>query len=143
VPYTGGPAQALNDALGGRVPVVVEGYPGLIGAVRSGALKPIAVSSVQRLDEFPGVPTVGETLPDFLAGGWQVFVAPLGTSEPIRSKLGVEIRKVLEMPDVKSRFAAIGGYPRYLTAEQSVAFVQAQQKQWTPVLEHIKDSMPK
>ena len=69
VPYTGGPAQALNDALGGRVPIVIEGYPGLIGAVRSGALKPIAVSSAQRLGEFPDVATMSETLPDFNARG--------------------------------------------------------------------------
>ena len=142
VPYTGGPAQALNDALGGRVPIVVEGYPGLIGAVRSGALKPIAVSSVQRLGEFPDVPTVGETLPEFNAGGWQVFVAPLGTPQPILQRLGVELRKVLELPDVISRFAAIGGYPRYMTAEESVAFVNAQQRQWMPVLEQIARNMP-
>jgi tripartite-type tricarboxylate transporter receptor subunit TctC len=69
VPYTGGPAQALNDALGGRVPIIVEGYPGLIGAVRSGALRPVAVSSTKRLGEFPDLPTIGETLPDFSAGG--------------------------------------------------------------------------
>ena len=137
VPYTGGPAQALNDALGGRVPIVVEGYPGLIGPVRSGALRPIAVSSVQRLGEFPAVPTVGETLPDFSAGGWQVFVAPLGTPEPILKRLGAELRKVLELPDVIGRFATIGGYPRYMTAEQSVIFVNAQQQQWKPVLELI------
>jgi tripartite-type tricarboxylate transporter receptor subunit TctC len=137
VPYTGGPAQALNDALGGRVPIVVEGYPGLIGAVRSGALKPIAVSSAQRLGEFPEVATIGETLPDFNAGGWQVFVAPLGTPEPILTRIGAELRKILELPDVISRFAAIGGYPRVMTAAEAVAFVQAQQRQWTPVLERI------
>lgn len=137
VPYTGGPAQALNDALGGRVPIVVEGYPGLIGAVRSGALKPIAVSSSQRLDEFPEVATVSETLPDFNAGGWQVFVAPLGTPEPILQRLGAEIRKVIELPDVVRRFGAIGGYPRSMSAAEAIAFVQAQQRQWTPVLEII------
>ena len=137
VPYTGGPAQALNDALGGRVPIVVEGYPGIIGAVRGGALKPIAVSSTQRLDEFPVVPTVNETLPDFSAGGWQVFVAPLGTPEPILQRLGTEINKVLALPDVIARFAMIGGYPRLMTAEQAVAYVHAQQTQWAPVLEQI------
>jgi tripartite-type tricarboxylate transporter receptor subunit TctC len=137
VPYTGGPAQALNDALGGRVPIVVEGYPGVIGAVRSGALKPIAVSSAQRLGEFPDVATVSEMLPDFNAGGWQVFVAPLGTPDPILKRLGAEINKVLSLREVIDRFAAIGGYPRLMTAEQAVAFVQAQQRQWTPVLEQI------
>ena len=137
VPYTGGPAQALNDALGGRVPIIVEGYPGLIGAVRSGALKPIAVSSSKRLGDFPEVQTVEETLPDFNAGGWQVFVAPLGTPEPILQRLGNEIRKTIEMPDVISRFGAIGGYPRYMTAAEATAFVQHQQQQWQPVLENI------
>lgn len=137
VPYTGGPAQALNDALGGRVPIVVEGYPGVIGAVRAGALKPIAVSSAQRLGEFPNVPTVSEFYPQFNAGGWQVFVAPLGTPAPILQRLNAEINKVLSQKDVIDRFATIGGYPRLMSAEQAVKFVETQQRQWQPVLEQL------
>ena len=65
VPYTGGPSHAFSDVASGRVGVIIEGYSGIAGAARSGAVKLIAVASAKRLKEFPDVPTVAETIPGF------------------------------------------------------------------------------
>src|SRR6266513_1184416 len=65
VPYLGGTAQALNDVMVGRVPMVIDGYPPLAGALQAGAIKALAVGSTARLSDFPDVPTAAETLPDF------------------------------------------------------------------------------
>src|SRR5580704_1989174 len=62
VPYTGGPSAALSDVAGGRVTMIIEGYPGIIGAANAGQVKLIAVASPQRLVEFPDLPTVAETI---------------------------------------------------------------------------------
>jgi tripartite-type tricarboxylate transporter receptor subunit TctC len=87
VPYTGGPSHAVTDVATGRVAMIIEGYSGIAGAARSGSIKLIAVASAKRLAEFPDVPTVAETIPDFQATGWAVLVAPIGTSEAIMEKI--------------------------------------------------------
>ena len=63
VPYNGGPAAALADVGAGRVSMIIEGYSGIVGAVKAGQVKLIAVASPQRLPQFPDLPTVAETLP--------------------------------------------------------------------------------
>jgi tripartite-type tricarboxylate transporter receptor subunit TctC len=67
VPYVGGPAHAISDVATGRVGIIIEGYSGIAGAARSGSVNLIAVASAKRLADFPNVPTVSETIPDFLA----------------------------------------------------------------------------
>jgi tripartite-type tricarboxylate transporter receptor subunit TctC len=137
VPYTGGPAVALGDVGSGRVSMIIEGYSGIVGAVRAGQIKLIAVASSERLPQFPDVPTVAETLPGFVALGWQVLLAPLGTPQPIISKVSPDLSKVVTDPDFKARLANIGSYSRAMTPEQVIAFVQQQQETWLPLLQRI------
>src|ERR1700684_2512149 len=94
VPYTGGPSAALADVAGGRVTMIIEGYPGIIGAANAGQVKLIAVASPQRLAEFPDLPTVAETIPGFAAAGWLIVAAPLGTPAPIIAKVSADTAKV-------------------------------------------------
>src|SRR4029077_9864280 len=63
VPYLGGTAQALNDVIGGRVPMVIDAYPPLAGARGAGAIKALAIGATRRLPEFDGLATAAETLP--------------------------------------------------------------------------------
>jgi tripartite-type tricarboxylate transporter receptor subunit TctC len=95
VPYTGGPAAALSDVGSGRVSMIIEGYSGIVGSVKAGQVKLIAVASANRLPQFPNLPTVAETLPGFSATGWQVLVAPLGTAQPIIDKVSTDLSKVV------------------------------------------------
>ena len=78
VPYTGGAPQALNDALGGRLSMVIEGLAALSGSIQGGAMKAIAVGSPERLKGFPDLPAAAEVLPGFNARGWAALVAPVG-----------------------------------------------------------------
>src|SRR5208282_168279 len=137
VPYNGGPAAALADVGAGRVSMIIEGYSGIVGAVKAGQVKLIAVASRERLPEFPDLPTVAETIPDFSATGWQVLVAPLGTPAPIVSKVSADLSKAVSDPDFKKRLANIGSYSRAMTPEQVLAFVQKEQDTWLPVLQKI------
>ena len=137
VPYTGGAAQALSDIVAGRIAMIVEGYAGMAGIYQAGTLKALAVGSAQRLQEAPHIPTLAETLPGFVAAGWQVVVAPNGTPEAIVRKVSADLRQVLAKPDMVSRLAARGSYPRAMTAAETEAFVREQQLLWKPAMERI------
>ncbi len=91
VPYNAGPAAALADVGAGRVSMIIEGYSGIVGAVKAGQVKLIAVAARERLPQFPDLPTVAETIPGFAATGWQVLVAPLGTPQPIAAKVSADL----------------------------------------------------
>ncbi len=137
VPYTGGAPQALNDALGGRLSLVIEGLGALAGPVESGAMKAIATGAPQRLPNFPNLPAVAETLPGFNARGWQVLVAPNGTPDAIISKVSEALRKAVSDPDVQKKAMITGNYPRPMSSAEVVAYVQAEQAMWKPILTQI------
>src|SRR5436309_7470122 len=83
VPYAGA-AAGLQDLVGGRISMIVESLGPFLGAIQGGSLKALAVASAQRLPNFPDLPTVGETIPGFIATGWFPLLAPAGT-HPIGS----------------------------------------------------------
>jgi tripartite-type tricarboxylate transporter receptor subunit TctC len=140
VPYSGGgSSQALADIISGRIPIVIEGYTGLAGAFQSGQLKALAVASAQRLPEVPNLPTVAETIPGFIATGWQAVVAPRGTPEPIIAKVSEDLRKVLMTPETRNKLATRGSYARPMSPREITEFVQAQQNLWKSALERIAE----
>ena len=137
VPYNAGPAAALADVGSGRVSMIIEGYSGILGAVKAGQVKLIAVGSRERLPQFPDLPTVAETIPGFAATGWQVLVAPLGTPQPIIAKISVDLSKAMDDPDFKKKLGNVGSYSRAMTPDQVLAFVDKEQQTWLPVLDKI------
>jgi len=124
VPYNAGPAAALSDVAAGRVSMIIEGYSGIVGAVKAGQVKLIAVAATQRLPQFPDLPTVAETIPGFSATGWQVLVAPLGTPEPIIKKVDADLAKVVSDPDFQKLLANVGSYSHAMNANEALAFVE-------------------
>jgi len=137
VPYTGGPAQAMNDVMSGRVGIVLDGYAGVAPALQGNSVKGLAITAPERVPGFADLPTVAETLPGFISGGWSVLVAPLGTSDAIVRKVAADVRKVLSEPEVVSKLAQIGVYPRQMTPEEVTAFARSEQQTWRPVLEQV------
>jgi tripartite-type tricarboxylate transporter receptor subunit TctC len=141
IPYTGGPTAAMGDVGTGRVAIVIEGYSGLAGGLNSGLIKGIAVASLDRLDDFKDLPTVAEALPGFVAGGWNVLLAPIGTPEAIINKVSVDLKKALDDPDVKKKLAQLGGYVHPMTPAEVTAFAQNQQRTWRPIAEKVAKDM--
>src|SRR5262245_6608667 len=137
VPYNAGPASALSDVSAGRVSMIIEGYSGIVGAVKSGQVKLIAVAAAQRLTQFPDLPTVAETIPGFSATGWQVLVAPRGTPDAIITKVEADLAKVVSDPEFQKLLANIGSYSHAMNAKEALAFVEQQQATWLPLLDKI------
>jgi tripartite-type tricarboxylate transporter receptor subunit TctC len=137
IPYTGGAPQALNDALGGRVSMVIEGLAALAGSIDGGSMKAIAVGSPERLPNFPNLPAAAETLAGFNARGWAVLAAPVGTSDAIVHKMSDALRVVVSESEVQKKLAVTGNYMRPMSPAEVMSFIQAEQQMWQPILERI------
>ena len=137
VPYAGGPAQAMNDVMSGRVALVLDAYAGLAAALQGNLIKGLAATSLQRLPGFETLPTVAETIPGFFVGAWNVMLAPIGTPDAIVRKVNADLRKALDDPEVNAKFAANGAFVRHMTPEEVTAFVQSEQATWRPILQQV------
>ena len=108
VPYKG-PAPALQDVLAGRVPLMCDNFSNVISHVRSGKLRPIAVTALKRHAQSPEVPTADESgLPGFEIGVWYGFAVPAATPKPVVQKLNTEIARALHVPAVAERLQSLG-----------------------------------
>ena len=117
--------------------MVIEGLAALSGSIQGGTMKAIAVGSPERLKGFPDLPAAAEVLPGFNARGWAALVAPVGTPAPIVDKVSEALRKVVGEPEVQGKLAVTGSYVRPMTPAQVMAFIQADQQMWKPILERI------
>ncbi len=134
IPYKGG-GPALNDVVGGQVPVFFGNLASTLGHIQSGRLRALAVTGSKRSAILPDVPTLAES---GVAGAevyeWNVLVTPAGTPDAVVSKLSAALQKALEAPDVKARIAALGGDIQKTSPEAAQTFVRQQMALWARVV---------
>jgi tripartite-type tricarboxylate transporter receptor subunit TctC len=109
VPYRGAP-PALMDLIGGRVQVMFDVSVSAIEYIRSGKLRPLAVSTKTRWEALPDVPVIADFVPGYEASGWIGLGAPKNTSAQIVKKLNDEVNSALTDPKFKARLADLGGH---------------------------------
>ena len=97
----------------------------------------IAVGSPGRLPDFPNLPAAAEVLPGFNARGWAALVAPVGTPDAIVNKVSDALRKVVGEAEIQKKLALTGSYVRPMSPAEVMAFIQADQQMWKPILEQI------
>ena len=118
VPYPGAP-QGLQDVMGGRISAMVEGLAVFVGPMASNSVKPLAITSPKRLPNYPDLPAVAETIPGFDSRGWFVFLALAGTPDDIVAKINADLRKALDLPEVRQRFETLATYIRHLSPAET------------------------
>ena len=133
VPYKGG-GPALTDVAGGQVHLMLSTVTAAQSLIKAGRLRPIAVSTAKRIELFPDVPTVAETLPGFEAINWAGIVAPGRTPGATVAKINGVLVRMLRETDVKERLAREGADPVGSTPEQFTAFVRNEIVKWTRVV---------
>jgi tripartite-type tricarboxylate transporter receptor subunit TctC len=133
VPYKGA-APAITDLLGDRVQVIFDNMPSIIGHIKGGALRALAVTTATRSPELPDVPTVAETVPGYEASALFGMGAPKKTPPEIIAKLNQEINAVLADPEVKQRLIELGGDPLISTPEAFGEMIAAETEKWEKVV---------
>jgi len=107
VPYRGG-ALAVADLMGGQVQLYFDGISGSLAYIRSGKLRALGVTTAQRADVLPNVPSIAEFVPGYEAGGWYGIGVPRNVPAEIVDRLNKEINASLADPKLKTRLADLG-----------------------------------
>lgn len=137
VPYKGS-VPALTDIMGGQVTLMFDSMPSALPFVKSGKLKALAQTGLRRSAAVPDLPTIGESgLPGYDVAGWFGILAPAGTPREIVDKLSAEITQILNLPDVKARYAVLGAAPGPGNPDEFARFIAFEIRKWAKV---IKDS---
>ena len=130
-----GSAPATTDLLSGQVEVFFGNVLSVIEQVRSGRLRALAVTSLQRQAVAPDVPTMVESgFPGFEAGTWFGLLAPAGTPHDIIARLHTDIAKTVRLPDVQKQLAGQGATTIGNTPEQFAAYIRTESAKWAKVL---------
>jgi tripartite-type tricarboxylate transporter receptor subunit TctC len=133
VPYKGS-APMLTDLLGGQVQITFDNLPSSIGHIKAGKLRALAVTTAQRSDELPDVPTVAETVPGYEASAFFGFGVPSGTPKEIVEVLNKEINLALKDPGMIAKLKELGGTPIPGTPEDFGKLVADETAKWEKVV---------
>ena len=131
VPYKG--ADALNDLLGGRLQFMFATIPSVIGFIKAGRLRALAVTSLQRSRALPEVPTVAEKgFPGFAAGSWFGFFAPKATPPSVIAIVNKAVNDAL--PSLEAQLVREGADPIGGSPEQFARFTQQEFEKWRTIV---------
>lgn len=135
IPYKGS-NPALMDALAGNVDLLMSSVPSAMGQIKSGKLRPLAVTSAKRSSSMPDVPTVAESgFKGFDVSTWYGVFAPAGTPANVVTALNAEINKLLATEEMKAAIHAQGAEPEAMSAAQLNTFLKADYTKWKGIVE--------
>lgn len=130
IPYRGS-APALVDLMGGEVQVSFDTMPSVVGHIRNGKIKPLAVAAAKRNPALPNVPTMAEAgVKGVEMSAWYGIYMPASTPKDVVARVNAEVNKVIAMPETQTRLTAIGAELNAMTPEAFKAFHDAENKRY-------------
>jgi tripartite-type tricarboxylate transporter receptor subunit TctC len=138
VPYKGG-GPAMNDVIGGQVPLFFANVASSLGHIQAGKLRPLAVTSRQRARALPDIPTMQEAgVPGYEVLEWNPVLAPAATPPAVRARLAAAIARAMADPEVLARVRALSGEVFGGGAAQAADFLNKQRALWASVVRERK-----
>ncbi|TMG72549.1 MAG: tripartite tricarboxylate transporter substrate binding protein, partial [Betaproteobacteria bacterium] len=132
-----GSGPAMQDLLAGEVGVSFAGVPNVLGQVRAGRLKALAVTTPKRWVELPDVPTMAEAgVPGYEATLWLSISGPAGMPKEIVQRLYTEIAKALKDPDLQAKFRQAGVEADSTGGEELLRYMRAEDERWGRVVKN-------
>jgi tripartite-type tricarboxylate transporter receptor subunit TctC len=137
VPYKGA-APAVNDLLGGQVQMGIFDVPVLLGHIRSGRLRAIAITSAKRAEALPDVPTTAEGgYPNVTSDNWYGLIVPAATPADVQKRIHAAAEKALRSSTVVEQFAKVSGVAAPSTPQEYAKFLAAEQAKWSKIVQAI------
>ena len=134
VPYKGAPL-AMADLLAGRVSLMFDNLPTVLGHIRSGKLRALGIAGARRARALPDLPTLTESgVTGVEVASWFGLLAPAGTPEPIVATLQREVVKMLGTEDARARLEAMGAEPTPSTSEEFARIIRADTAKWAKIV---------
>jgi tripartite-type tricarboxylate transporter receptor subunit TctC len=133
IPYKGG-APAINDLLGGQIPMSFNNAPEALGQLEAGTLRALAVTTSKRSPFLPNVPAISETVPGYDTEVWWGLLGPAGMPPELVAKLARDFVAALNTDAVKERLARFGASPLGTTPQQLDARIHADYDKWGPII---------
>jgi tripartite-type tricarboxylate transporter receptor subunit TctC len=134
VPYKGA-APALNDLLGGHIPMMFDSLPGVVGHIQSGSLRALGVTSLTRAAAAPEIPTLDEAgVKGFDATAWFGLYGPAKMPEAVVARISNDVREVLRSPAAQAKLKELGAEPGTMSQPEFAGFVLAEMDKWHDVV---------
>ncbi len=128
-------AQYTPDFIAGQVPLGFQFLPNVLGLIKSGNARPLAVSSNRRMVALPDVPTAAEAgVKNYETFGWLALLAPAGTPKPIVSRIYKALAEAVKDPTVKERFLEQGAEPVSPGPEELEKFIASETVKWRDII---------
>lgn len=133
VPFPGA-APAVTALLGQQVDYMIDNLPSSMPHIKSGTFRALAITSGKRSEQLPDVPTMTEAGVPMQVTAWFGLLAPAGTPNAIVNKVQQAARKAMETPEVRQKFAELGGVPSGETPAEYDAFIDQERKNWAQIV---------
>jgi tripartite-type tricarboxylate transporter receptor subunit TctC len=127
-------SEEMNNMMGGHIQLAIDSMTTIWPLAKAGEVRPVAVSTPERVAAAPDVPTIGETIKGFEATGWQGLYAPAATPRAIVDKIATEVKRIFSDPAVKAALENVGGEPAAMTPDAFAAFARAERVKWAEVV---------
>jgi tripartite-type tricarboxylate transporter receptor subunit TctC len=124
----------MNNLTGGHINLAFDNITLAWPQVQAGRLRALAVTSLQRSAIAPDVPTMADSIAGFEATSWHGVFAPAGTPKTIVDQVAAEMKRILELPDVKEKLFEIGAIAAPMTPEAFTAFIDGERTKWSEVV---------
>jgi tripartite-type tricarboxylate transporter receptor subunit TctC len=134
IPYKGG-APAINDLLGGQIPMSFNNGPESVGQIEAGTVRALAVTTASRASFLPNVPSMAETVPGYDTEVWWGLLGPAGMPRDLVEKLSHDFVAALNTEAVKERLTKLGASPIGSSPQEFDAKIRADYKKWGPIIE--------
>ncbi|MDB5637390.1 MAG: transporter substrate-binding protein [Bradyrhizobium sp.] len=134
IPYKGG-APAINDLLGGQIPMSFNNGPESVGQIEAGTVRALAVTTASRASFLPNVPSMAETVPGYDTEVWWGLLGPAGMPRDLVEKLSHDFVAALNTEAVKERLTKLGASPIGSSPQQFDTKIRADYKKWGPIIE--------
>ncbi len=138
VPYSA-PGQATTNLMANEIQLMFQLVPGIVGQVKAGRVRALAIMSDQRSSALPDVPTTAEAgYPALLSSTWFALLAPKGTPAAVLDRLNADVNDVLKMPDVRKRLADLGATPTGGSRDALRDYLATETTKWARLVNEAK-----